>query len=82
MNQLILKPPKRDDNKKAEGILESKCWRPGRDLNPGQAGDSRLYWAGLYYQGFLEGPGYLLMFGKDLNFIYFWPPFFRKRKGR
>ena len=55
-------------------------WRPGRDLNPGQAGDSRLYWAGLYYQGFLEGPGYLLMFGKDLNFIYFWPPFFGREK--
>jgi len=36
-------------------------WRPGRDLNPGLAGDSRLYYSGieedslhvtgLYYQG-------------------------------
>jgi hypothetical protein len=26
-------------------------WRPGRDSDPGLAGDSRLYWTGLYYLG-------------------------------
>ncbi len=26
-------------------------WRPGRDLDPGPAGDSRIYWTELYYLG-------------------------------
>ncbi len=26
-------------------------WRPGRDSDPGPAGDSRIYWTGLYYLG-------------------------------
>lgn len=26
-------------------------WRPGRDSDPGPAGDSRIYWAKLYYLG-------------------------------
>jgi len=40
-----------------------EIWRPGRDLNPGPAGDSRLYYSGidedntnatgLYYQGYV-----------------------------
>ena len=41
----------------------SMVWRPGRDLDPGPAGDSRIYYSGivctddtsvtgLYYQGF------------------------------
>ena len=28
-----------------------KKWRPGRDLDPGPAGDSRIYWTELYYLG-------------------------------
>ena len=32
-------------------IFKTKIWRPGRDLNPGHSGDSRIYWAELYYQG-------------------------------
>ena len=26
-------------------------WRPGRDSDPGPAGDSRIYWTELYYLG-------------------------------
>jgi len=56
--------------------LQTKKWRPGRDLDPDQvtnavlwcpAGDSRIYYSdvdavfvnatGLYYQGYLFGPG-------------------------
>jgi len=31
--------------------LIRRKWRPGRDLDPGPAGDSRIYWARLYYLG-------------------------------
>ena len=37
------------------GVFIRKVWRPGRDLNPGHSGDSRIYWAELYYQGVSEG---------------------------
>jgi hypothetical protein len=32
------------------GSLKLK-WRPGRDSDPGPAGDSRIYWTELYYLG-------------------------------
>jgi hypothetical protein len=38
--------------KKVDENQEEK-WRPGRDSNPGPTGDSREYWTGLYYLGFL-----------------------------
>jgi len=33
-------------------LVLGKKWRPGRDSDPGPAGDSRIYWTELYYLGF------------------------------
>jgi hypothetical protein len=38
-------------NTKIDLRLRKVIWRPGRDLDPGPAGDSRIYWTGLYYLG-------------------------------
>lgn len=35
-------------------VEDEKRWRPGRDSDPGPAGDSRIYWTELYYLGKLK----------------------------
>jgi hypothetical protein len=40
-------------------------WRPGRDLNPGPAGDSRLYYSGIAKNCFVTGLYYQ---GSELGF--------------
>ena len=39
--------------KKQNLVKDEKRWRPGRDSDPGPAGDSRIYWTRLYYLGYL-----------------------------
>ena len=34
-----------------QAFFGKKEWRPGRDSDPGPAGDSRIYWTELYYLG-------------------------------
>ena len=38
-----MKDRKLNDGKNGGRDSNPKRWRPGRDLNPGRAGDSRLY---------------------------------------